>query len=952
MKATLERDQELREISTLLADAREHRGGIAVVEGPAGIGKSHLLGCVIDAAREQEMLVLRATGVEGERDFSFAVVLQLFERWLSGCDQLAREELFSGAAALARPLLQERQLDGAGVSAEGLLHGLFWVTVNISAQAPLLLAIDDLHWADAGSARFIQYLLPRLDELPVAVVLTRRAGYLDEPSQVTELAGNTKVQRVALAPLSPVAVGEVLKARLRASAGERFQLACHEATGGNPLLVEAVTRTLQDEGIEPTDGNAGLIASLRPELVQRQLALRVAQLGTEAAEFAQAAAVLGDEASLAQVAMLCGLDPDRAARAADALMGADILVSAMPVRFTHPLMRSGLYGQLAEAGRALMHARAAELLNADHAPVQLIAAQLLSATRVGEPWATRVLRDAAADATASGNVESAVRYLRRTLMEPLSGSVRAEILLELADAESRSGDAAAEAHVREALSLVVSAEDRADALQRLGTIHHARGDRAGAAEAYEQALELLAEAPDKALTRDLHAAYFTVASLDPELAPRAVAHLAPLLERQPGGETRGERAALAALAAHTASSGGPREQSIALAKRAWGDGAMLAEEGPDGFAWHLVTAGLGWSDAFDETVQVLDCVIAEARRQGSMMAYANATFTMATLSCFRGRVLDTRAYSEALEELSRYGWRAFAGTAAAVHARALIEHDELEAAERVLTVTDQLEESADRAAAIAARGYLHLTCDRLREACEDLMAAGAMLDRIGFVNPTPVPWRTDAAVAFHRAGDHQRAVQLADAALSLAERTGTPSHLGTALLTRAELTGQPEGIELLRRALEASEGSDSALLRVRCLAALGAAQRRAGQRAGARATLLQALDKAHRIGARRIERAVREELRIAGARPRRPNFSGPDSLTASERRVALMAAEGMSNRDIAGALFVTPRTVEQHLYNTYKKLGIQSRAEISAALLTPDASAPAVLEVAGRPRRA
>ncbi|MHB1570654.1 MAG: helix-turn-helix transcriptional regulator, partial [Solirubrobacteraceae bacterium] len=139
-----------------------------------------------------------------------------------------------------------------------------------------------------------------------------------------------------------------------------------------------------------------------------------------------------------------------------------------------------------------------------------------------------------------------------------------------------------------------------------------------------------------------------------------------------------------------------------------------------------------------------------------------------------------------------------------------------------------------------------------------------------------------------------------------------------------------------REALEALSGSQARMERVRCVAELGAALRRAGLRAEARKILTEAREQAHQIGARRIERHVNEELKVAGARPRRLRFSGPDSLTASERRVAEMAADGMGNREIAQALFVTPRTVEQHLYNCYRKLGIRSRHELGAALAAPD----------------
>jgi DNA-binding CsgD family transcriptional regulator len=155
--------------------------------------------------------------------------------------------------------------------------------------------------------------------------------------------------------------------------------------------------------------------------------------------------------------------------------------------------------------------------------------------------------------------------------------------------------------------------------------------------------------------------------------------------------------------------------------------------------------------------------------------------------------------------------------------------------------------------------------------------------------------------------------------------------LAHVLRARARL--EPDDtIDLLEQAVEVLEGSQAVTELIRSRVELGAALRRGNRRSEARQLLSEAREQAHAIGAWAIEQQAAGELRVAGARPRRLSFSGADSLTASQRRVAEMAAQGLANREIAQALFVTPRTVEQHLYNAYKKLGIQSRAELARAL--------------------
>jgi DNA-binding CsgD family transcriptional regulator len=218
----------------------------------------------------------------------------------------------------------------------------------------------------------------------------------------------------------------------------------------------------------------------------------------------------------------------------------------------------------------------------------------------------------------------------------------------------------------------------------------------------------------------------------------------------------------------------------------------------------------------------------------------------------------------------------------------------------------------------------------------DLLAAGDLLARLRAPSPSIAPWRSDAALAHLALGARSEARALAAEEVALARAYKGPRTLGMALRAAGLTEGGRGGIELLRQAVGVLVGSGARLEHARAMADLGAALRRAGQRAESRDILRQALDLAHHCGALAVTERARNELLAAGGRPRRLVLSGVDSLTSSERRIAQLAATGLSNRDIAQHLFITTRTVEGHLTHAYQKLAITSREQLTAVLPTRD----------------
>jgi len=236
----------------------------------------------------------------------------------------------------------------------------------------------------------------------------------------------------------------------------------------------------------------------------------------------------------------------------------------------------------------------------------------------------------------------------------------------------------------------------------------------------------------------------------------------------------------------------------------------------------------------------------------------------------------------------------------------------------------------------AARGRLRLAQGRAADALADFQACEALFSTDAWGMPIRdtgyLHARSGAALALLRLGHRRQAGQLADAELADVRVFGAPRALGIALRAAGLARRGPEGLALLRESVAALDRSPALLERARSLAELGAALRRDGQRSAARDPLARALDLAARCGARPLAARARDELRAAGARPRRPWRTGVDALTPSELRVARLAAEGRSNREIAGELYVTLKAVEGHLARVYAKLGIDGRGQLAHAL--------------------
>ncbi|HET6551131.1 MAG TPA: LuxR C-terminal-related transcriptional regulator, partial [Solirubrobacter sp.] len=698
--------------------------------------------------------------------------------------------------------------------------------------------------------------------------------------------------------------------------------ACHAATGGNPFLLGELVRSLLDGAVP-----AERVGEQSPERVTREIAARLARLPPDVRARAAAAAVLGDGAALRQAAALAGIeDPTDAA---DALAAAGVLGGAQPLEFLHPLLGAAVYAGLGPAARARAHARAARLLDSDGEPPERVAAQLLRCPPAGDRWAFERLVAAAALAGARGAADAAATYLLRALDEPAPPERRAELLLDLGAAECQFDPVAAVAHLHEALAGAIAVERRFRTTMLLAGVLAHVGRVAQAADVLEQQFDVLAAE----LRGPTEAALANITRIDPTTRRRADAAIERMRRRVDEGER--DPSVLGTIAAEMGMAGEPAGRTADLSERALA-GTDPTAATATGWSWHNAIRSLVICERYEVARRALDDGLVRARERGAPIDVGGVLTFRSELFVHLGDLASAEVDARTLHEIAAgYGWPMAMGSAVAALGEVLIERGELDEAEGILfggTPAAALPHIYSHIWMLRVRGLLRLRQGRPLEAVEELRESGRRALAVDHVNPAVLPWRSDLAHALLDLGEVSEARTLARDELDRARAFGGRRAIGIARRAAARAAGGDEELRLLREATAALEDSAAQLERARANAALGAALHRSDQVEPARDTLRTAIDLAHRCGACTLEDAALAELRATGARPRRRLASGAGALTPSERRIAELAASGQQNREIAETLFVTTATVEYHLRNAYRKLGIGSRTQIAGAL--------------------
>jgi DNA-binding CsgD family transcriptional regulator len=937
----LERDAELAVLRVVLEAARSGDGRVVVIEGAPGIGKTRLLAEARTLAKEFEVLSARAG--ELESGFAFGVVRQLFEGALAGAATDEQADLLSGAAALAAPLftLVPGDSDEPGTETSfAMLHGLYWLAANLALRHPTLLIVDDLHWADEASLRWLGYLVRRLEGLPLAVIVaTRPPEQAHTPAFVTEILADPLATVIRPASLGQASAAELARVLFGLEPDEVFADALRAASDGNPLYLAAILDGVARQQITPTAAQAPRLLELGGEALARGVALRLSRLPGEAVALVRAAAILGDQTDLSLAAALADLDKTVALDASSTLVHTDLLDAENPLVFRHPVVRSAILEDMSAGERMRLHRHAAEVLLDSGAVPERAATYLVPTLADGDPFVVATLRDAAQRSLSQGAPEAAVGYLCRALEEPPGPEQRCDVLAELGIAETEIFEAeAAVEHLRLALAELDDVVQRPDIVMAYAYAGSVLVN--GAPEAVHLLEQLAERGPgDRLFKERVVARLIIMTHFDPEVYPFARGHWEAASARD-AVEPIQSGTLLAAGAIEETRRGVSRERAADLARRA------TAAPNTGGLReWlYLVNAcyALTLAGEVADAELGLNAGIADARHAGERFTGAVYQLWRGILRVEQGDLLAAEEDLGSSEVVSLDTLAApFAYRAAFLSDVLMARGEYAEAGALLARVPLDAVQFGHQIVFLCARGRMYLESGRPDRALEDLRLAGEMAASLGIENPAFCPWRSQAALVLHHTGQPDGASELAREELELSRRWGAPRTVGISLQVLGLVEGGAAGEQLLREAVDVLADSPARLEHARALVDLGAALRRANSRSEARRYLREGVDLAHRCGATALVDRGNEELAATGAHPRKVMLSGLESLTASERRVAQMAAEEVSNKEIAQALFVTVKTVEVHLSRVYRKLDIESRRQLAGALSAPAASTAA-----------
>ncbi|OXM64364.1 hypothetical protein CF165_26820 [Amycolatopsis vastitatis] len=921
----LERERVLLTAKSITDSARGGIGGALFVVGAPGLGKTSLLDAVSHRVGP-EFRVGRGTADPMESSLPFG----LLDQALIG---LGTRAIFE---------LKESDRGASDVRARGFYSLLRWF--DRACSGPLLLALDDLHWADPDSLALLLFLCRRIRRLPVAVLATLRPwpSAADEVCARLVQAGQARLER--LAPLSDRGTRSFLAARLGYPPPEIEVRRSARLCAGNPLLLDQVAASIEcgeDLGRLAAD-EGGRSAG---EVSRSLLLTRFAGLPAAALRCIRAGSVLGTRFQMEIAVEIAGLRDAEVDASLEALQRSGLLrqLSGSWVEFVHPLFQQALYDDLAVARQARAHTEAFGCLVRRGRDAEA-AEHAARSDLVDSDQALAVLERAGRSAMRVGALMSAVTHL--SAAADLAGArAKPELLLALGEvllAAGRLVDAIAvlerlephEAAGRDNAVERASAGVRVAAMRLIAHCHYGLGATDKASLAFTAALDLAgalgesAEVPvllDHALACWITDGPAVALPLAEEACARAPASGGPARRaRAVSGFVRllaGDPSHLGDLAAAARAAQGTQRGPVA-------DLAELS------YTWSAASGhalAAAFTERFDEAEQAFRVGIEVADRIGAVEAMASLQMGYAYSTLLRlGRLQEALHTVDKVSDLAEVV-PLIEQPAAFAHAYVLLLMDRLDESDAWCRRGETSAETRPgwwpRQWGWHVRGMRHLREGALDEAAEFYLRIEAETARQGIREPCLLPWARHAMAAHIRRGHTADAVRVVEWLERSAE--GLPCRwpriaAATGRGWLAEAAGDDARAQAcFEAALAHHDQVRLPLERVETLLAYGAFVRRAGRAVRARELLREALDLSERIGARWLARQAHEELAVAGGRRRRRDEQ--PQLTAQEQRVADLAGSGLRNQDIAGQLSISTKTVEYHLQRVYAKLGINSR---------------------------
>lgn len=903
-KEIVGRDAELAVVHGLLERGEDTRA--LVITGDAGIGKTTLWEAGLIVARQRGFRVLSTRASSAEAQLSFAGLIDLL-------DEVDRAEL----SRLPPPQLHALEVallrtapSGTGPESGAIALGLLNVLRGLATERPLLIAVDDVPWLDSPSAAALVFAARRLQGNATILLLARRPG---RSSPLEQAIGPRELTRLEMGPLSYGAIRRMLSERLGLALPRHILRRLVDTTLGNPLFALELGRELAERGAPPPEDDLPL-----PDAIESLLGTRVARLPASTRMLLLATALSADPTT-SQLDAIVGSQA-----VADAIDAGVLVLDDGRARASHPLLAAAAKKRSRTSARRKLHLELAALVSDE----ELRARHLALAAAGPDDALAAIVADAASAASARGARDEAVELAEHALrLTPPESGERIARLLELAEHLTLTGR---ETRLRELLTPELDSLPRGAARARA---HFLLADTASHVDECMRHLECaLSEDPDdralRARTVARRSMYLAVASVDRLPTADLGAHEALSDARALGPEV--ELDVLHALAWTSILRGRPiddlRERFRALS--AGGAFLLFSVDRAAG-------ARLAWRGNVHEARGLFRQLAALADERGEATSYVVLRHHLCELELRAG---DWEAASLLLDEWRHSGDRDLLVGPAYLRSVALLAAgrgapDEVEQAARVIDETDTSGLRWSLLEARRARGIAALLVHEPQRALENLRPVWDHTERAGVNDVGAFPVAPDLVEALAESGAQDDAYAVLDRLQRLADEQRHPWGLATAqrcagLLSLMHGSYNPEAAA----ALEAAAGKYTELgLRFdagRAMLVLGRAQRRHRKWAAARGSLERAVAVFDEIGSPGWAEEARSELSRVGAR--RPRPSG--HLTPTEQRVAELAAQGLSNKQIAQSLFVTVNTVEVHLSHAYAKLGIRSRAQLAARL--------------------
>jgi DNA-binding CsgD family transcriptional regulator len=917
--ATIGRNDELAAVEEFLRSVADVRGAL-VLEGEPGVGKTTLWRWAVTRARELNIRVLAANPVEAETKLSLSTLGDL----LGGVLDEVLPALPGPQRRILEIALLLEETNEAPTDPRALGVSFVNGLTALARSTPVLVAIDDVQWVDRASATVLAFALRRLGSNRISLLATER---LDEETS-TEVGlslSPESVRRLRVGPLSLGAIHHLLNDRLRLVLARPKLRRLHELCAGNPFFGIELGRAIQrgEIDLEPGESLPGTLGAL--------VEARVALLPPETRSALLAAAVASRPTCELVASVIEG---DSIASLQPALAADVIEIKGGRIRFSHPLLASGIYGAASHAERRALHRRLAPLVP----DLEERARHLALAGDGPNDQVATALDEAASRAHRRGALAAAAELSE--LARQVTPEDRKD---QLNDRTVRAGVYAFEIGESErarellngALGAARSGSQRGRVLHLLGEMQEYWGDRRRAVELYR--LGLVESDEDPALRARLEHGVADALFLLREQLPAAADHarLAVSLANEAGARST----LCSALAIQGLI-------DAALARQGWRATFQAGIEveqdaGPVYIAASppfCLAAALIWVDELDEARSLLHSLLERAhqRVEESALPWVLAQLAYAEYYAGRWREATERA-DEAIAvslQTSQEPQRLFAlGVRALVRSARGDEASARADAEAVLASARDKGVMIGTILGVSALGLLELGLGRFGAAYELLAQLDEQLEQGGVREPGSARFTTDEIESLIGLGRLDEAEAVLERVEGRAKVLDRASVLAASLRCRGLLAAAAgdlgHGLVSLERAVAQHDRVPMPFERARTLVVLGSVRRRAKMKRLARETLEEAQAIFEGLGAQVwTERALAEIARIGGRRP------SSDELTASERRVAELVAEGRSNKEVASTLVVTVKTVESHLSRVYAKLGLHSRAELAHRLAT------------------